>query len=161
MNATSTGIKTGGFERAAPCYSNSHPSSAGRNGASAGYPGRIDGRKMHGRSWKSEVFLFRAPWLLCSVRSPCLTPYMAPGALSRCGNDQHGAIPALNARSHGIGIPVGGSRDTPPIRQINGHHSLRRLHKIPDEAAVTSGPLARSNLTLKTLRLPKKHKSRI
>lgn len=38
--------------------------------------------------------------------------------------------PALNARSHGIGIAAGGSKHTPPVGQINGHHSLGKLHQI-------------------------------
>ncbi|MGY2903382.1 hypothetical protein [Bradyrhizobium sp. URHC0002] len=43
-------------------------------------------------------------------------------------------LSALNARPHDIGIVAGGSKDTPPVGQINGHHSLRRLHKITQNA---------------------------
>ncbi len=43
-------------------------------------------------------------------------------------------LSALNARPHDIGVVAGGSRDTPPVGQINGHHSLRRLHKITQNA---------------------------
>jgi hypothetical protein len=41
------------------------------------------------------------------------------------GNEQDGAIfPILNAHSHGIEVAAGGSKDTPPVGQINSHHSL-------------------------------------
>jgi hypothetical protein len=40
--------------------------------------------------------------------------------------------PRLNAPPHSIGIAAG--KDTPPVGEIDGHHSLRRLHKITQNA---------------------------
>jgi len=40
--------------------------------------------------------------------------------------------PRLNASPHSIGIGAG--KDTPPVWEIDGHHSLRRLHKITQNA---------------------------
>ena len=42
--------------------------------------------------------------------------------------------PRLNAPPHSIGIAAGGSKDAPPVGEIDGHHSLRRLHKITQNA---------------------------
>ena len=61
-----------------------------------------------------------------------------PGALSRpLERSAWRDLPALGPRSHDIRVAPGGSKDTPSAGQINGHHSLGRLHKITQNGAAT------------------------
>jgi hypothetical protein len=55
----------------------------------------------------------------------------APRALSRPRERSAWRnVSALNARPHNIGIAANGSEHTPPIEQINGHHSFRRSQQL-------------------------------